>query len=423
MAHGSVFEKDKLVAFVAFGSGLWRVVSKFRLYFCQFPWACVNLTASGQGMLRDPARFWLLFVLVYYGLHAALRTALGQPLTEVEAQITEAGWSLALSYDGMMPLYPWLQHAMFRALGPGILAIALLKNLVMVAMAVSVFGLVRMSAGRAWAWLSLLSLMLLPQVAWYSQHALNGDLLAAALATVSVLLLVLLRRHQSAPRYVIFGICLGLGGLSAVSFWWFLAALACAGLSTAPYRAVLWRPVMGAALVPFALIAGVPLVLAGGLFEGFGAGLGSFSAAQNTAHLLQMIVSSAALLLGVVALAMVTGYDKAAPVGEDVRELRQLMARIAVFGVLTVLAATVLGIADALGRQQILPILIFMAPTAALFISPAISERSRLRVTRVAGVVAIAVLMASPIYHRWMMGEVATVQAGAPVVAVDDGAS
>ena len=54
-------------------------------------------------MRRDPSRYWLALLLVYFGLHTLLRIKIGLPLTAVEAHLLEAARTLHWSYQGRLP--------------------------------------------------------------------------------------------------------------------------------------------------------------------------------------------------------------------------------------------------------------------------------------------------------------------------------
>ena len=369
-------------------------------------------------MARDPANYWLLIILAYFGLHTVLRVVIGQPLTDLETHLTGVSAQFSWTYDDMLPAYPWLQFWMFSALGPGVLALALAKNTILVVLSAAIYLTVRLSAGKGWAWLSMLSLLSLPQIAWTAHHNMSDDLLAAAMAALTVLMLDLQRRSPNALAALGLGAVMGFGMLSAVGYWWFLGALLLAVCTVTGYRKALFAPMPVVVIVSVAAsIAGLPLYMAGeGLAGSMQLSLWQGDGRPEAARYLHALFASAALLFVVVCTSLVTGYSKADDVDDAVVELRRLFARTAALGVVLILAGTLSGAINGVGQKEILPILIVLAPAAALFLSPTLSGRDRLRVTRIAGAAALVMLVANPIYHAWATkdGQTASVAISQP---------
>lgn len=182
-----------------------------------------------------PARTDLLILValaVYFAAQAVLRIALGGALEVDEAEMLVLARTWAWGYGPQFPLYNWLQAGAFALFGPTTVALAVLKNAVLwLAAALLYLGLRRVLAVPQ-ALAGMLSLALLPNVIWEFQRASTHSivLLAAVSACIwAFFRLVVDGRRRDA---VIFGLVLGLGGLSKVNFWLVPAVLGLAAVWT-----------------------------------------------------------------------------------------------------------------------------------------------------------------------------------------------
>jgi 4-amino-4-deoxy-L-arabinose transferase-like glycosyltransferase len=201
-------------------------------------------------------------VLAAYGLaHLAMRVAVSGTAELDEAEQLVLTQTLALGYDDQPPLYTWIQALAFRALGPGILALALVKNTLLFGTHVFVFLSARRVLGRAGpAFVTSLALYLLPQIAWESRRDLTNSVLATTLAAATFHLVLGMRAAPTAWRHLLLGALLGAGLLSRYSFGVFAAALLGAALSVGP------RPAGAGRRLALAVALGAVLLLPHGLW-------------------------------------------------------------------------------------------------------------------------------------------------------------
>lgn len=204
----------------------------------------------------------MALLLAWGGFHALLRLALSSALTADDAREAVLAQSLQWGYQARQPpFYNWLVWGGFRLIGPGILALTLVKY-VTLGLA---FWLVYLTARRILtdprlATLGAFSLLLIVPISWTIHEALTHSVsvLAACAGTAYALV-----RLGDAPRrcaYAGLGLVIGLGLLSKFTYVLFLAAIVLAALTVDRYRRRLFRPaVLIAALVatllvlPFAL--------------------------------------------------------------------------------------------------------------------------------------------------------------------------
>lgn len=352
--------------------------------------------------MRVPApKYWFLLVLIYFGLHALLRIAMGEPLTETEARLLEDASTFRWSYDGQPPLYNWIQFAVFQFIGPGLPALAFVKNGILVVLVFAVYCMVRPATGLKWAWVAVLSLFLLPNLVWTAQHDLSADLLATALAALTVMALVLARRDPSFPRYLMFGAFLGLGTLSAPSFLVFAASLLAASLTIPGYRRMYLSAGMSTAL----LIAIGIAILPGGLSGETGMagaalakGAGSLSdRASSALATLSASVQFAALLIAALVFAFSTGLGKIRDIDASVREIRRLLARTAAGGFALFLIHALNTGTVVTSQASLLPVLFLAAPALALFLYPLLKTDAQRVLPQAAALAALVLLVASPV--------------------------
>src|SRR5438093_4678489 len=204
----------------------------------------------------------LAAVLVAYALlHVGVRLLAPGAVEHDEAEQLLLAQSLALGYGPHPPLYAWLQHGVFRALGVGVLGLAVLKH----ACLLGVYGGTYLAARRlrsdpGLAALTTLSLCLVPGMVWEAPRDLTHSVLAAALAPVSVCVLVTLAHTPTAWRYAALGSVLGFGLLAKYNFGLFAAVLLGTALSVPVFRSALLDPRTGLTLMVVAAVVGPHLV-------------------------------------------------------------------------------------------------------------------------------------------------------------------
>jgi 4-amino-4-deoxy-L-arabinose transferase-like glycosyltransferase len=204
----------------------------------------------------------LALLLAWAALHAVLRLALSSALTADDAREAVLAQSLQWGYQARQPpLYNWLVWGAFRLLGPGLLALTLLKYTVLVL----AFWLVYLTARRILAdprlaTLGAFSFLLIAPITWTIHEALTHSVTVLAACAGTAYALVRLGDGPSPRTYAGLGLAVGLGLLSKFTYVLFLVALALAALTVDRYRARLRHPaVLLTGLVATVLV--LPFVL------------------------------------------------------------------------------------------------------------------------------------------------------------------
>src|SRR5581483_402240 len=217
-------------------------------------------------------------LLAWAAGHVLLRLALSSALTVDDAREAVLGQSFEWGYQARQPpLYDWLVWAVFRLLGPGVMALTVLKY----ALLVLTFWLVYLTARRLLAdprlaTLATFSFLLVIPVSWNVHEALTHTITVLAACAGAAYLLVRLPERPTPGMYAALGAALGLGALSKFTFVVFAAALLGAALLVDRFRPRLLTPRLGLAL----LVAGA-LVLPYALwFVGHGHDLGRLYARE-----------------------------------------------------------------------------------------------------------------------------------------------
>jgi 4-amino-4-deoxy-L-arabinose transferase-like glycosyltransferase len=218
----------------------------------------------------DPSRWawtWtpsgtLALLILWASFHVLLRMVLSSALTADDAREAVLAQSLQWGYQARQPpLYNWLTWGAFRLLGPGLLALTLLKYTVLVL----AFWLVYLTGRRILtdprvATIGAFSFLLVVPISWTIHEALTHSITVLAACAGTVYALVRLEERPSTGAYTWLGLAVGLGLLSKFTYVLFLAALTLAALTMDRYRARLLRPgivvtglVALAVVTPFAL--------------------------------------------------------------------------------------------------------------------------------------------------------------------------
>ena len=204
----------------------------------------------------------LALLLAWAGFHALLRLALSSALTADDAREAVLAQSLQWGYQARQPpLYNWLVWGAFRLLGPGILALTLLKYAVLgLALWLVYLTARRILIDPRLATLGAFSLLLIVPIGWTAHEALTHSVGVLAACAGTAYAMVRLGDAPSRPAYAALGLAVGLGLLSKFTYVIFLAGLVLAALTVERYRRRLLDPaVLIAALVaallvlPFAL--------------------------------------------------------------------------------------------------------------------------------------------------------------------------
>jgi hypothetical protein len=172
-------------------------------------------------------------------LHASLRLTLSSALTADDAREAVLAQSLAWGYqDRQPPLYNWLAWGAFQLLGPGLLALTVLKYAILtLGLWLLCLAARRVLADPRHVTLATFSFLLIVPISWTVHEALTHSItvIAACAGTLWALL-----RLAEAPRlgaYAVLGVAIGLGALSKFTYLVFLMALVLAALTLGPIRA------------------------------------------------------------------------------------------------------------------------------------------------------------------------------------------
>jgi hypothetical protein len=216
---------------------------------------------SRWAWLAEP-RGTLALLVAWAAFHTLLRLALSSTLTADDAREAVLAQSLQWGYQARQPpLYNWLAWGAFRLLGPGLLALTLLKY----ALLVLAFWLVYLAARRIvadprLATLGAFSFLLIVPIGWTAHEALTHSVAVLAACAGTIYALVRLGEAPSVRGYAGLGLAVGLGILSKFTYVLFVAALGLAALTVARYRRRVLSPgILIAALaatllvLPFAL--------------------------------------------------------------------------------------------------------------------------------------------------------------------------
>ena len=174
-------------------------------------------------------------VLGYSLLHAGFRVLASSSLGEEDPLVNLAVQELRLAYAlPRPPLYEWLVWAVQQVTGPGIAGFVVIKYGALIATAGFIYAsAMRVHGDRIWALLTVESLALIYQIAWRYHEGFAHEIptMAAVAATVWAALRVATSRPEDGARlggFVALGLTIGVGLLSTLTYWVFLASLAIA---------------------------------------------------------------------------------------------------------------------------------------------------------------------------------------------------
>ena len=216
--------------------------------------------ATSSAAAVDPAHdpggercaIWLLGgLLLYFSLQMVMRLFTSQSAELDEAEQLLWTQDLRWGYGPQPPLYSWLQWVLFEVFGVSILALALLKNVLLLGTYGFTWLAARQVLAPRLAALSSASLLLLLQIVWESQRDLTHSVLVTTCAAATVAVLLALLRRPRVGLYLLLGLAVGCGLLSKYSFFMVVAAWGMALLWSPATRRVLldWRIAFSALVV------------------------------------------------------------------------------------------------------------------------------------------------------------------------------
>lgn len=206
-----------------------------------------------------PGRFALCLAL-YFAAQITIRLAFPHALESDEAeQVLWSQW-LTSAYPTQPPLYTWLVIGLNRLTHSPIWTLALLKNVLLLVLYLSVLQAGRrLFADPLRPVLATAAMFLIPQIAWESQRDLTHSVLAMALAARLFVVTLDLLRRPTAWASLRWGVLAGLLLLTKLNGLYFLFAMSIAAAATT-HRAKV-RAALAWAWVP-AILAATLLLLA-----------------------------------------------------------------------------------------------------------------------------------------------------------------
>lgn len=186
----------------------------------------------------------LLAVLVYVTLHGGFRLLASRNLGEDDPLESLLVQDLALGYRAPQPpLYDWVLWGVQQVAGTGILGFLVIKYGALLATAGFLYATAaRVLKDRVWAMLCVESMALIYQIAWRYHEGFThevGAMVAVAATMWAFVRLVTLERTRDV---LILGLAVGLGLLTELTYWLFLASLVGAAMLQPSLRARLLRP-------------------------------------------------------------------------------------------------------------------------------------------------------------------------------------
>lgn len=362
---------------------------------------------------NTPRFLWL--IAAYFAFQVVLRLILGSSLELDEAEQMVLGQRLQAGYTGQPPLYSWLQIGFFVVFGQGVLALALLKNLLLFLTYVGTYFAARtLGLHGALAAAAALSLLLLTDIGWESQRDLTHSVLVTSLAALTLWLGCAMAAGLPQPRhYLLLGLLMGLGTLSKLNYLFFLAALILALFSVD--RRLILRPafilsvVLAAALlIPYAIwVSEAPAVATSSLAKLDTAGpvmLGDLG--PNLATLAEAIVQFCVLFI-VLFLASVRVWPRGwNPLrGEAKSAPTLLLLRLFWFALAILFAYLLVSGASTFRGRWLMPLLFYL-PVLFFALAPAavFTETVRRRYARL--LLTAALLVSVGLFARVYLGPV-----------------
>lgn len=203
-----------------------------------------------------------LLILGYLAAHFALRLLTSPTLGLDDAEQALLAQHFAWGYQiRQPPLYTWLLLPAFDLLGPSRLALSLVRYLLLGLTYGLLYGVARRwLADRRLAALAVFSYAAIYLFGYYAHHDLTHTTALAAAIAASFYAFVLLVERQSVARYLLLGLCFGLGLLAKWNFVMLALSLPLACLLDRRLRPLVLDPKVLLALGAMALVT-APAVL------------------------------------------------------------------------------------------------------------------------------------------------------------------
>ncbi|MCX7646017.1 MAG: glycosyltransferase family 39 protein [Rhodobacteraceae bacterium] len=213
------------------------------------------LTAPGRPVARPRAgtadAVVIGLILGYFALRVATRVAFGPGLEPDEAEAFLFARRLEVGYPAQPPLYFWVQHAAFAALGPSVLALSAVKNAILAATFAALYLFLRRGAAPLGAAAAAFSLFLVYDFSWEALRGLTHTYLVILLTVLTLACVWRLSQGGRLRDYALLGLIAGLGLLSKYNYV-FVPLAAVVALGAVPGR---WSRLDAGGLLLATLIA------------------------------------------------------------------------------------------------------------------------------------------------------------------------
>jgi 4-amino-4-deoxy-L-arabinose transferase-like glycosyltransferase len=176
--------------------------------------------------LEGAARFTPLLILIYFAIQFVIRVAFSGNLETDEAQFVGQTY-LALGYgNSHPPLYNWLVRGALELTGSWPVAVALVKNLLLIGTYLLSYDIARRVTGRPLTGLIVVaSFMLLPQIVWKSQITLAHSVMLMFAVVATLHAVVLIAQHGGVGSFLWLGLAAAIGALAKYNFFIMLVAV------------------------------------------------------------------------------------------------------------------------------------------------------------------------------------------------------
>jgi 4-amino-4-deoxy-L-arabinose transferase-like glycosyltransferase len=210
-----------------------------------------------------PAQAWLasgtavgLLIVGYLAAHFGVRLLTSPTLGIDDAEQALLAQRFAWGYQlRQPPLYTWLLLPVIGAIGPNLLALSLVRYLLLGLTFFCIYGVARRwIADPRLSALAVLSYAAIYMFGYYAHHDLTHSTALAAAIAASFYAFARLVERPTAARYVVLGVCFGLGMLAKWNFIMLAAGLPLACLIDRRFRPLVLDPRLLLALFAMALI-------------------------------------------------------------------------------------------------------------------------------------------------------------------------
>lgn len=318
-------------------------------------------------------RLWPWGLAGYFLAQFLLRVLLGGALETDEAEMVllTPGWQLG--YGPQLPLYSWAQMAAFSGLGRTVVALAALKNLMLLATFLFLWFALRRFLPPPLALGGTLSFFLSPDVFWEGQRATSHSVALMLMVSATIWAVARVVEAPGRANHALLGVVLGLGGLSKFNYWLVPVALALAALTLPAIRARLSGRGLLLALGLAAAILALPVLWMARHPDLAFASTYKLSAKDDVVAGLPWLGvltgTGAALVAGLGLVALVVVALRALgpapqPLPEAGRDFLRLLARAAAIAAALFLAGMLLGGGNGVTPRWMLPVFLLAAPPA-----------------------------------------------------------